>query len=552
MSGIYTDKRTGLLLPDNVRNVTAKGYSEAGASRTRRALKGFTAQSGSPREDIESNLDTLRQRSRMLYMSAPLATSAINTCRTKIVGTGLTLKSMVDRELLGLTPEEAKAWQNKTEAEFALWAGRRTNCDALGVNNFAELQQLAVKSWLMSGDAFVLFRHEKPTASNPYGLRLHVLEADRVCTPGILGGIRFVSDAVDVVIPEGQPGAGHRLHDGVEVDKDGRVVAFHVCNRFPTDWTIGAVEWTRVLAEGKRTGLPNILHIMDSERPDQYRGVPYLAPVIEQLLQLRRYTDNETFAALVQTYYTVWIQTDAPSTESLFAEIGSGEGGPGDGPTGTVSDDPHEFEIGGPTVFQLKPGEKVNFGNPSIPSAGLERFFQTMALQIGAAIEMPSDVLLKKFDESYSAARGELIEAWEAIKMRRAWFAEDMCQPVYEQWLTEAVARGRIKAPGFFDDPLLRDAWCGARWIGPVQAQLDPLKEARAALLLIDRGIKTHTQVTREMSGGDWQENIELLAYENALLAAAGGGNVTVVQGGDDEEGDGKNANQTVRRRLQQ
>ena len=538
MIAIYVDKRTGLSLPDTVRRVTNKGYSEAGASHTRRALKGFVAQSGSPREDIEANLDTLRQRARMLYMSSPLATSAINTNRTKIVGMGLSLKSMVDREVLGLSPEEAKAWQNKTESEFAVWANRRTNCDALGINNFAELQQLAVKSWLMSGDAFVLFRHEKPTPLNPYGLRLHVLEADRVGTPWLLGGTRFSNGVMDVTIPEGEPGAGHKVYDGVEVDSDGRVVAYHVCNRFPTDYVRGMVEWTRVLATGERTGLPNILHIMDSERPDQYRGVPYLAPVIEQLLQLRRYTDNETFAALVQTYLTIWIETEAPTAELLFPEIGSGEGGPGDAPTDTISDDPHEFEVGGPTVFQLKPGEKVHFGNPSIPSAGLEKFFHTMALQLGAALEQPSDVMLKKFDASYSAARGELIEAWEAVKMRRAWFIDDMCQPVYEQWLTEAVARGRIKAPGFFDDPLLRDAWCGARWIGPVQAQLDPKKEAEAALLLIDRGIKTHTQVTREMGGGDWQENVEQLAYENALLDAAGANRVTQVERGDENEGD--------------
>ena len=49
----------------------------------------------------------------MLYMSAPVATSAINTNRTKIVGTGLTLKATVDRNVLGLSPEKAKEWQSK-------------------------------------------------------------------------------------------------------------------------------------------------------------------------------------------------------------------------------------------------------------------------------------------------------------------------------------------------------------------------------------------------------------------------------------------------------
>ena len=82
-----------------------KGYSEAGASVTRRALKGFIPDSGSPNEDINRNNATLRQRSRMLYMASPVATSAINTNRTKVVGTGLTLKATVDRDLLGLSPD---------------------------------------------------------------------------------------------------------------------------------------------------------------------------------------------------------------------------------------------------------------------------------------------------------------------------------------------------------------------------------------------------------------------------------------------------------------
>ena len=56
--------------------------------------------------------------------------------------------------------------------------------------------------------------------------------------------------------------------------------------------------------------------------------------------------------------------------------------------------------------------------------------------------------------------------------MRRAWFVSDFCQPVYEMWLSEAVALGRVKAPSFFSDPLIRSAWCNARWIGPIQGSL--------------------------------------------------------------------------------
>lgn len=45
--------------------------------------------------------------------------------------------------------------------------------------------------------------------------------------------------------------------------------------------------------------------------------------------------------------------------------------------------------------------------------------------------------------------------------MRREWFANDFCKPIYEIWLSEAVALGRIQAPGFFSDPLIRAAWLG-------------------------------------------------------------------------------------------
>lgn len=147
---------------------------------------------------------------------------------------------------------------------------------------------------------------------------------------------------------------------------------------------------------------------------------------------------------------------------------------------------------------------------------------KTICRLVGSALELPYDVLIKEFNSSYSASRGALLEAWEAFKMRRSWFVNDFCQPIYELFMAEAVALGRINAPGFHTDPLLREAWCGARWIGPVQGSLDPKKEAEAALMLTNRAIKTNDQVTREMSGGDWEENVDQLARENELLAAIG------------------------------
>lgn len=514
----------------------ASGYSEAGASLSKRALRGFKANSGSPAMDINWNNLTLRQRARMLYMAAPVATAAVNTNRTKVIGVGLTLKSTVNTDVLGISPDAAKAWQKKTEAEWNLWAGKKQNCDALGLNSFAELQQLALVSWLLSGDTFPLIKRYEPTKLNPYSLRIHLIEADRVSTP-----MSFRTGGSFIGVTEGKAENGNLIHDGVEVDSNGRVVAYHICSCYPFEFVDKTVEWTRVEAYGKATGLPNILHIMDAERPDQYRGVPYLAKVIEPMLQTRRYTESELMAALVQSFFSAWIETESNPDLIPMNEVGQGDVGvPGENPETGVSASENEYEMGPGTVNTLKVGESVKFGQPNIPTAGFDTFMKAMCMQMGAALEIPYEILIKEFNASYSASRAAILEAWEAFKMRRSWFVADFCQPIYEIWLTEAIARGRIQAPGFFDDPLVRDAWCCARWIGPVQGQIDPRKEVDAALLQISHGLKTHEQVTREMGGGDWNENVTQLERENELLKAAGlfPAPATTQQGGDDNAQD--------------
>lgn len=487
------------------------GYGDAGASYVRKALKAFIAQSGSPRDDIDTHNFTLRQRGRMLYMAAPIATAAIRTTCTNVVGVGLAMKSRIDREVLGLSPEQAKAWQKQTEAEWKLWAGKKQCCDAIGVCNFNEMQKLALMSALMAGDCFALLPRVPVTPVSPYSLRVKVVEADLVSTP----------DALTVLpgtITEAQAPNGNFIYDGVEVDKDtSAIVAYHFCNRYPFEvYTIGETrKWQRVLAYGKNTGLPNVLHIMEPERAGQYRGVTFLAPVIEQLLQIRRYTESELMAALVQSFFTAWIETEADPATTPMNEVGGEEQ--------EISHDPNEYEMGSGSVIHLRVGEKVKFGNPNIPTNGFDTFVKAVATQIGAALEIPRDVLLKEFNSSYSASRGALLEAYRVFKSRRKWLVDDFCQPVYEIWLAEAVARGRVNAPGFFADPRIRAAWCGTQWIGPAQSQIDPKKEVDAAIQAVDRGFKTHQQATVEMDGGDWDENVEQLAREKAALSAISG-----------------------------
>lgn len=504
-----------------MKSFSNSGYSESGASRRKKSMRGWTANSKSPQEDIDNNLDTLRQRSRDLYMSAPLATSAIKTKRTNVVGSGLKLKSQIDFEYLGISREQADAWEINTEREFDLWAGSKW-CDTQRLNNFYELQQLALISWLMNGDGFGVIRHLKPTKWMPYGLRLHLIEADRVSNPNSTASYGITCKAEN----------GNRIYNGVEIDSDGAVVAYHICNQYPSSNLADGQpkKWQRVEAFGKDTGQPNIIQLMESERCEQYRGVPYLAPVIECLKQISRYTEAELMAAVVQSFFTAFITVKTPTSEEPFgSSIEDGQ---------KIETDENSIEMGAGTVNVLGEGEDVKFGDPTRPSSGFEPFVNAMAKYIGAALEIPHELLSKSFMASYSASRAALLEAWKAFKMQRTWFASDFCQPLYELWLSEAIARGRIQAPGYFNDPSIAKAWGKADWNGPSPGQLDPVKEVDAATKRVEQGFSTRERETIELTGGDWDKNIIQVQRENVLLTEAKGEQKPAAQeGGNNNNG---------------
>lgn len=494
---IYGEKRRIARERLNLRKIMNSGYDESGASRGKNSMKGWAASSKSPQEDIDKNLSLLRQRSRSLYMSAPLAVSAIKTNRTNIIGSGLKPKPKIDFEKLGMTVDEAENWERQTEKEFALWAESKF-CDVTGVNDFYEMQQLACMNWLLNGDACALIDYERKNNNYmPYSLRLHLIESDRICNPNTTGKeIDLLKKAEN----------GNRIYNGVEINKKGGVEAYYICNTYPASNLNLKKEWVRVEAYGKKTGTPNVLMIFEAERPEQYRGIPYLAPVIESLKQLTRYAEAELMAAVLNGVFSLFIKTTSPAGDIPFSGIiGDDE---------RVSSDPNDYELGAGIINVLNPNESIDVVDAKRPNINFDGFVSSMAKYIGAALEIPVEILIKSFNSNYSASRAALLEFFKAVKMKRAWLVNDFCKPVYELWLTEAAAKGRINAPGFFLDPAIKKAWCGCIWNGPAQGQIDPVKEVTAARERVELGISTREIEAIETMGGDFMTNAVQLERE--------------------------------------
>ncbi|MEG0451127.1 MAG: phage portal protein [Lysinibacillus sp.] len=474
-------------------DVLNTGYSNSGASKRKKSMLGWIFKGGSTKEDIDDNLETLRQRSRDLFMNTPLATGALKTIRTNVVGYGLVLNSQIDHEFLGLTEQQADEWETVVEREFSLWANSLM-CDAMQMHNFYELQQISFLSALASGETFVLMPY-RAHKEHWYSLRVQLIESDRISSPS---------------------GASKQIVNGIELGNFGEVAAYHICNVHPLASDASKKQWVRVEKFGKLTGRQNVLHLMESERPEQRRGVPLLAPVIESLKQLDRYSEAELTAALVSSLMTVFIET---TDEEDGSGPVVGEGVHEDDQIDQADETTVELAPG--SVIALNPGEKANVSNPARNNTAFDPFVTAILRQVGAALELPYEILVKHFTSSYSASRAALLEAWKMFKMRRQFIATRFCQPIYEEWLTEAILIGRIHAPGFLDDPLIRKAYSQSEWNGPSQGQLDPLKEVNAAIKRVDAGFSTRARETVELTGGDfWRNHYQRVREEEARRAA--------------------------------
>lgn len=473
-----------------VKAFTPMNYGDHGASKKKNAFKLWNPRVKTADEDIGKHKNTLTGRSRDLIMGTPLALGAVRKIRTNVVGMGLKLKSTIDAEVIGLSSDEKETMEKHIERVWELWA-ESTQCDMVRTSNFYELQSVALLSSLIDGDCFALLPFKK-RAGEIFDLKVQLIESERCRNPPTLKN-------------------GKNIMNGVELGKSGEVEAYWFSNPKTPLHPYGKPE--RVEAFGKKTGRQNVLILMEKERIGQRRGVPLLAPVMEAIKQLGRYTDAELTAAVVSAMFTVFIENKLPET------VGNGFNGPAATQTAAENTGADEGEVknlalGNGLVVELDEGQTAKESNPNRPNTAFEGFMKAMCMQIGSALELPYEVLLNAFNSSYSASRAALLEAWKMYKMRRSWFVDDFCNPIFQEFMDEAVAKGYINAPGYFENPLIRKAYLKCEWYGPTQGQLNPLQEVTAAIKRVENDFSTRSREAREMNGSSWSDNVKQRVIE--------------------------------------
>jgi len=468
---------------------TVGGYE--GGSTTSSIFQEFLTTTTDADSSVGWDADRIIARSRDNIRNVPVASAIVNrTCDHSIGDRGLRCHPQIDAAVLGMSDEQKTAWQEKTNGEWLRFTESEES-DFQRTITFPEKTYLTLKSELEGGDCFTLFINKKRPGSD-FNLKLQTVEGEYCSNPD-----RRTNT--------------NQLYRGVQKDSEGVPVAYHFSKYHPGDKLSKTA--SNVWAQRQifsRNGDRLVLHHYDKGRPGQTRGVPVLGPVTGKLLQLGRLSKAELMASVINSYYAIVVQGKPADTQPVLKNPEESE---------TLGDD-DKFKLGTGTIARVKPGTDFKSFDPSRPNTNYKPFFEAMVAEIGAAIGVPRSLILMSFDKSYSASRGEVLLAWVFFLAKRTHIAVNLCQPTYERWLDEAVATGKIAAPGYFNSLIIRKAYRGSayeQWTGPTRPAFNELQEAKANEANHKMGVKSLTEITSALTGREWKKVNDQINQENKI-----------------------------------
>lgn len=443
------------------------------------------------------NLTPLRAIARDMVRNNAHAKRAVDAITSNMIGEGIL------PQVKGVSKARRKSIEKLLRKHLGTPA-----IDADGLHTLAGLQALVVRTVVTSGEAIIRRRWRRPTDNLPLPFQIQVLEPD------------FIDHTVDGPQPN-----GNMAVQGVEFDKLGRRVAYHLYGEHPG----ATMQWR--LPTSKRVPAEDIAHVFLADRPGQARGVTWFAPVIMKMRDFADFSDAQLVRQKIAACFAAFITGD-PDAE---LEV--------DGEESSTGKPLEAFEPG--MIEYLEPGQEVEFANP--PQVTDYESFQLATLhEIAAGLNIPYTVLTGDLRQvNFSSGRmgwiefGRMIEQWRAL----------MLQPLLlwrlARWIAEALLVGKgIRAEDMEID-----------WIAPRREMIDPQKEIAASKEAVRAGFSSRSYEQRRF-GFDPDDLEDEIAADNdradelglifdsdpRTTAAQGSKQADPVEGGDEAPAETKPA----------
>jgi lambda family phage portal protein len=447
---------------------------------------------------------TLRARSVEAFSTNLYARGLIRRLVTNVVNTGLELESTPSESVLGMEEEALVDWSELIESRFELWARSPKLCDKRRTQTFGQIQADAFREAFISGDALLVLQQDDATKLP----LLKLIDGSSVQTP------------MEKAIP--QPGQ-NRVIDGVEVDEDGRHVAYYVRQS-------DGLASKRLRArddQGRRVAW--LVYACD-KRHNDVRGEPILSLVLQSLKEIDRYRDATLRKAVLNAFLAMYLKSDP-----VAATARSFTGGAITRGSDTVQDtggtqrtfNTAEF-IPGLILDALPPGVEPKGFQPQATDDKFGDFEEAMVHTIAWTNNIPPEILRLAFSHNYSASQAANNEFNLYLYLARHDMAVQVCQPVFEDWLISEALMQRFdhsqEILAAWGDPALYDAWAAwteTDWSGQIKPASDILKVTNAHATMCENGFELRSRAARELTGQKYRRFVKTMRRENELLAEA-------------------------------
>lgn len=449
------------------RHAMSVRYSGASVDRL---TADWRPQDWTPNLLIQQGMSTLRARAQDLERDNPYVRRFLQMMAANVVGhNGVKLQSLAAdaNGKPGGAPDNDG--RSKIEAAWQDW-GKRSNASADGQCSFRGLTSMVLRRMLVDGECFA---RKVRGPLNPHGYALEIIEPM----------------AVDETKNERAGSGRPEIRLGVELGAYRRPAAY----------------WIKTMDDHGPSGISaripasDIIHIFIRERPQQVRGVTWLAPTMLRTRMLDAYEHATVVAARTAAAKMGFFETDGETYQGA---------GPDAQNFTTMDAEPGHME-------QLPVGVKFSQWDPTYPPTNFAEFESEIKRGLASGLGVSYVTLANNLEGvSYSSIRQGSLDDRDFYRMMQAEIVEQWCQPNFEAWLTMALTAGSVALP------IQKEVkWRAARWVPRGWGWVDPLKEIQAVREELALNLTTRGRVAAE-SGEDIEEIFADIEREGVLAAS--------------------------------
>lgn len=428
-----------------------------------------------------------------------------------VIGSGLKLQAEPNETVLNLKNinEDLPMFQKNVEALFNLYSGSKYS-DYHRRDWLHEKAKEAFSTSFLGGDCLCIIRVDDA------GPNIQVIDGQQISTP-------LEEKAED----------GNVIRDGIEMNSRGEHIAFWVTKSkrdVLDDDMLLEIDYERISAVDSQGNLVAWMVYGMKARIDHHRGIPVITSILEKVAKLDRFVEASVTKA-EQTANVVYAfkHNENSTGENIIAASLSSR---------VTDDETNEttFEKNGRTANMLRQstsGTVMNLTPDSdlislhAPSeTTFNEFFRAIFTTLCAAVDIPEEVALQKYEQNYSSSRAA-INGWEYIvEIYRQKFAKKFYEPFYRVWLQHQIYDNQIKSDGFLKsqnkgDFMALEAFYSARFTGKKMPHIDPLKETKAIRSMLgdnETPLISFEQATEILNGGNWNENYKKFIKEDKII----------------------------------